>query len=130
MTKDPEEWKYVEMALPPATVPNPQPKEHYASGWKPQENDLRDKPFFIERTKNHMLPIYLTIGQRGMKRTTVIKKIKGDIWLLHEQLVKFLDKNKPTLHPIRSQVNEFAGFIRVNGDFVNASKYWLEKQGY
>lgn len=118
------------MALPPLTVPNPKPKEQYASGWKPQANDLKDRPFFIERTKNHMLPIYLKISERGMKRTTTVKKIKGDIWLLHKQLVKFLDENKTTMHPIRSQVNEFAGLIRVHGDFVNAVKYWMEKQGY
>lgn len=126
VSKDPEEWKYVERALPLTIIPEPVAKETYPSGWKPQTNEVKNRPYFIERTKNHMIPVYLDISQRGVRRHTVIKRIQGDINLFEKELVKFLQKE--SFQPIRSQVNEFAGYIRINGDFVNATKYFLEKK--
>lgn len=126
VTSNTNEWKYVERALPPLLVPALIPKDTYPSGWKPQANNLDDRPYFIERTKSHMIPVYLKIGQRGIRRHTMVKRIKGDIFLLEKELREFLQKE--SFHPIRSQVNEFAGYIRINGDFVNACKYWLEQR--
>lgn len=125
ISKDPEEWKFVEQALPPLTVPIPKPKEEYPSDWKPQAENLKDKPYYVGRTRNHMLPVYLEKKFRGTKQTTHVRLIKGDIWLLHDQLVKFLQPESK--FRIQSQVNEFAGFLRFKGDFVNAIKYWLTK---
>ncbi|KAK5643250.1 hypothetical protein RI129_007095 [Pyrocoelia pectoralis] len=122
----PEEWKYVERVLPPAVVPTPIPKNNYPSKWKPQGDNLKDRPYFIARTKNHMLPVYLCISQRGIRRITKIKNIQGDIWLLEKQLRDFIQPQD--IRPIRSQVNEFAGYIRFHGDYVNAIKYWLMKR--
>ena len=77
-------------------------------------------PFFIQRTKNHMLPVYLKISHRGMKRVTVIRKIHGDIYKLAEQLHKFLvnvnDKE------IGIKVVEVCGRIDIHGDHVNNVK--------
>lgn len=103
-------------------------KSSYPSGWKPQAKNLTDQPYFIERTKNHMIPVYLKLSQRGIQRHTYIRKIHGDIFLLEKELKEFLQKE--SFRPIRSQVHEFAGYIRINGDFVNACKYWLEKKSY
>lgn len=128
VTNDPVEWQYVERVLPSLLIPDPVKKSHYPSGWKPQGQNLSKRPYFIERTKNHMIPVYLKLGQRGIRRHTIIKKIHGDIFLLEKELKAFLQQD--TIKPIRSQVNEFAGYIRMNGDFVNACKYWLEKHNY
>ncbi|XP_018565178.1 probable 39S ribosomal protein L49, mitochondrial [Anoplophora glabripennis] len=128
ITKDPEDWKYVERILPVAVVPEPVKKDVYPSGWKPQGDNLQDQPYFVERTKNHMIPVYLQVAQNGVRRHTKVKFVKGDIWLLEKELREFLQKE--SFGPIRSQVNEFAGFIRFSGDFVNAIKYWLEQKQF
>lgn len=114
--------------MPLSVVPEPTKKETYPSGWKPQADNLRDQPYFIERTKNHMIPVYLDIGQRGIRKFTKLKHVKGDIWLLEKELTEFLQKD--SFAPVRSQVNELAGFIRYSGDFVNAIKYWLEQKEF
>lgn len=75
-----------------------------------------------------MLPVYLRIYQNGLRRHTFIKNIQGDIFLLEKELRQFLQKE--SFQPIRSQVHEFTGYIRINGDHVNACKYWLEKKDY
>lgn len=128
MTNDPNDWKYVERLLPPETVPQPIVKDYYPSGWKPQANNLKDRPYFIPRTKNHMMPVYLEILDRGRKRLTNIRKIQGDIWQLEEELRNFLQKD--SLKPIRTQVNEMNGYICIHGDHVNAIKYYLLNKGY
>ncbi|XP_018330204.1 probable 39S ribosomal protein L49, mitochondrial [Agrilus planipennis] len=126
VSKSPEEWKYVERLLPPLTVPEPVPKETYLSEWRPQLNECLKEKYFIQRTKNHMIPVYLKIGQHGIRKVTIIKNIKGDIWALEQELRDFLQKETPK--PLRSQVNEFAAYIRIYGDYVNAIKYWLTEK--
>lgn len=128
VTKDPNDWKYVEYLFPPLTVPEPKPKEHYASGWKPQSKNLKDRPYFVSRTKNYMMPIYLRITANKTRRETLVKKIEGDIWLLDKELHDFLQKD--SLRPIMSQVNEVGGYIYFRGDHVNAIKYYLQERGY
>ncbi|XP_023014230.1 mitochondrial ribosomal protein L49 [Leptinotarsa decemlineata] len=128
VTKDPHDWQYVQRALPVHIVPEPLKKEVYPSGWKPQGEEMKSKPYFVERTRNHMIPVYLKLGQRGIRKHTIIKNIQGNIFQLENDLLKFLHKD--TFKPVRSHVNEFAGFIRMNGDYVNAVKYWLEQHQF
>jgi len=127
-TQDPIDWEYVKRVLPATVVPEPLKKDKYPSGWKPQAENLDDGPYFIERTRNHLIPCYLNVSHQKTRKTTVLKKIKGDIWLLEKEIKEFLTPQ--FFQPIRSQVNEFAGFIRINGDYVNAVKYFLEEKGY
>lgn len=75
-----------------------------------------------------MIPVYLELSQRNQRKLTYVRKIKGDIWLLHQELKDFLQKESVAL--IRSQVNEFAGYICIHGDRVNAIKYYLTQKGY
>ncbi|CAH0560108.1 unnamed protein product [Brassicogethes aeneus] len=128
VTKDPVDWKCVENILPRKTIPEPVKKDEYPSGWQPQADDMQSRPYYIERTRNHLIPVYLDLAQHNIRRHTIIRRVKGDIWLLEKEVTEFLQtlSNKP----IRLQVNEFAGFIRINGDFVNAIKYWLKNKGY
>lgn len=126
ITKEPEDWKYVERILPLTTVPAPPKKDEYPSGWKPQAENVDHLPYFVQRTKNHMLPVYLEIVRRGNSKQTVIKKIKGDIWLFEKDLRNFLQPNQ--LRPLKLYVNELGGYIQMNGDHVNAIKYFLEQK--
>lgn len=128
VTKDADDWKYVERILPPLTVPEPKRKDHYASDWKPQADNLQQMPYFVSRTKNHMIPVYLRISRNNTKRLTVVRKIQGDIWLLEKELRGFL--RAESSRPLRSQVNELSNYICFNGDHVNAIKYWLSKQNF
>ena len=60
--KNPPEWKYVEELLGLKFVPTPDEKPEYPSGWKPQDPELyKQLPYYIKRTKNHMLPVFLEI---------------------------------------------------------------------
>ncbi|KAH1026697.1 hypothetical protein HUJ05_000327 [Dendroctonus ponderosae] len=128
ITKDPTDWEHVKNLLPATVVPKPLEKTTYPSGWKPQAKDLSDRPYFVPRTKNYMIPCYLKISSLQLKRTTIIRHIEGDIWLLEKEIKEFLAPQ--FFQPIRSQVNEFAGYIRINGDYVNAVKHFLEQKGY
>lgn len=38
-------------------------------------------PYYVERNRNHMYPLYLKIQNRGEKKTTKLKRIQGDIWV-------------------------------------------------
>lgn len=128
ITRDANEWKFVEDILPRSVVPDPKPKSEYPSGWQPPADNLAERPYYVERTKNHMVPVFMETTYRDTRRLTYVKKIKGDIWQLHQELTQFLQNE--SIKPIRSQVNEFAGYICFHGDHVNAIKYYLTQKGY
>ncbi|KAF6211537.1 hypothetical protein GE061_012050 [Apolygus lucorum] len=46
VSKNPEEWKFVERLLPPKCVPTPEPKGVYPSGWRPQDAKAYESPYF------------------------------------------------------------------------------------
>lgn len=123
-TSNPEEWKYVERVLPALTVPEPVQRDVYPSGWQPPAANLETRNYIVARTRNHMMPVYLEAKRRGFQKRTIIRKVEGDIWLLEQQLRAFLeDQCRPKL--VRIQVDEFARKIRIQGDYVNAVKWWL-----
>lgn len=118
----------MERILPPITVPEPKQKDHYSSDWKPQADNLQHLPYFICRTKNHMVPVYLKTSRNNTKRLTFVRKIQGDIWLLEKEMRGFL--RGETSKPVRSQVNELSNYICFHGDHVNAIKHWLSKKNF
>lgn len=126
--KNPPEWKYVERILPKSTVPSVAPKECYSSGWTPQQPNAFKQPYFIKRSKNHMVPVYLQIDYRGTRRRTFIKHITGDIWKLHNELLDYIEYYMAKKE--RSRVNEFTGQITINGDYVNLLKDYLVSKGF
>lgn len=126
--KNPPEWKYVERILPPKTVPTPTTKDEYPSGWTPQKAEAFQHPYFVTRTRNFMLPVYLRLDHRGFRRTTTIKNINGDIWELYHDVIAhikyYMARNE------RAQVNEFTRQIIINGDYVNLMKNYLTSKGF
>lgn len=125
---NPPEWKYVERILPPKTVPPIQPKDEYPSGWKPQTENAFKQPYYIKRTKNGMVPVYLLTTHRNIRKVTLIRYINGDIWELHRDVVAYVENYMQT--KLRTRVNEFAGKIEINGDYVNLVKDYLISKGF
>lgn len=123
--KNPPEWKYVERILAKPLVPEPQPKSEYPSGWRPPANKV-DLPYYVARTKNHMVPVYLSTYFRGERRITKLRKIQGDIWLLEEDLRLTIERRIGK--KIATRVNELSGQIWFKGDYVTIiSAYLMEK---
>lgn len=87
-----------------------------------------DYSYFIERTRNYMQPVYLDRSHRGIKITTKLKKIQGDIWALDRDIKEYLEKCKGRVPP--SQIHEFAGIIKFKGDCVNRIKDWMNIKGF
>lgn len=125
VVKNAPEWKYVERLLAPRVVPKPVAQSEYPSGWKPPQ-PKPDLKYFVARTKNHMLPVYLHRSFRGQRIITAIRRIDGDIWQLEAELRYLIEKrlNKQ----IVTRVNEMNGQIELKGDFVTiVEEYLLEK---
>lgn len=125
---NPPEWKYVEAILPPLIVPKPSVKSDYSSGWKPQTIDPKSTPYFIKRSSNHQVPVYLRITFRGTRRQTIIKNIQGDIWVFEADLRAFLEDYMKKNMSIR--INEFTGRLLILGDYVNLVKHFLAEKGF
>ncbi|XP_013136263.1 PREDICTED: 39S ribosomal protein L49, mitochondrial [Papilio polytes] len=128
VVKNPSEWIYVERLLPFDTIPAVRPKEKYPSGWIPPKEEALNLPYFISRTKNHELPIYLNITFRGMRKITQIKKIEGDIWLLNDILKTHLKESAGQY--VETRVHELGKFIEVKGDYVNIVRDWAHSKGF
>lgn len=126
--KNPPEWEYVERVLRQKTIPVPAAKDAYPSGWTPQQPTAFKHPYFVTRTRNYMVPVYLRIDHRGFRRTTTIKNITGDIWALYHDVMdhikEYMARNE------RAQVNEFTRQIIINGDYVNLMKGFLSRKGF
>lgn len=88
-----------------------------------------DNPYFIRRTKNYMLPVYLDITYRGVRKITIISKIEGDIWALEHDLRTRLENYKAK-RIFASQIYEFSGMIKFKGDYVSRIKEWMEMKGF
>lgn len=128
ISKSPEEWKWVERLLPPKIVPQPKPKTEYPSGWKPPSDAALSLPYFVKRNKNHMLPVHLNISYRGQRRITVIRNIRGDIWLMERELREYLE---PIIKkPIITMVHEVCCSIKIKGDVYLPVEQWLYQKGF
>ncbi|XP_035438036.1 probable 39S ribosomal protein L49, mitochondrial [Spodoptera frugiperda] len=128
IVKNPPEWAYVQRLLPFDTIPQVTPKESYPSGWIPPKEEAKNLPYFIARTKNHELPIYLNITYRGIRQITKIKRIEGDIWLLNDEIKQYLkEKNK---RYVETRVHEVGRFIETKGDYVNDLVQWAHSKGF
>ncbi|KAJ1525194.1 hypothetical protein ONE63_010026 [Megalurothrips usitatus] len=129
VSRNPEEWKYVQDLLPQPIIKDPAPKPEYPSGWRPQ-NPPADAPYFVKRTANHQLPVYMVRrGPRGQVLRTKVRYIQGDIWTLEEEIRAVLKQVYPR-DVVQTQVNEVAGVIILRGDYVSAITEYLKSKGW
>nr|XP_018899656.1 PREDICTED: probable 39S ribosomal protein L49, mitochondrial [Bemisia tabaci] len=129
ITKNPEEWKYVERLFVKPRIPTPKPKDSYPSGWTPQTVDPEKCTWFVHRNKAHMMPVYLDISERGMRRLTKIKKVDGDIWAFYKELKPWLEMVNPG-KILGIKVNEVQQEILIHGDHVNQCRRFLLDRGF
>lgn len=128
ISTSPEEWKFVERLLPKTFIPQPTLKSEYPSGWKPPSESSSSHPYYIERNRNHMYPLYLKIQGRGQIKTTKLKRIQGDIWALHDDLKVYLEKRSKKY--VHMQIQEVSGHINIKGDYVSIVEEWLQDKGF
>ncbi|CAL7941730.1 unnamed protein product [Xylocopa violacea] len=129
VTRDPQEWEYVERVLKPKVIPVPcLENKQYPSGWKPPVSNPHDYPYYVQRTKNYMQPVYLEICYRGSRRITTVRRIHGDIWALESELKEYIKKH--VNKPIGVRTNELIGEIKFRGDYVNIVKKWMDEKGF
>ncbi|XP_077296390.1 mitochondrial ribosomal protein L49 [Arctopsyche grandis] len=125
----PEEWSHVESLLFRRTVPPLIPKEKYPSGWSPPKSSRTSNlPYFVERSCNHMIPVYLNIDFIGMRKITKVKHVMGDIQLLETEIREHLETKNRRI--VATCINECGGSIRIKGDFLLDVKNFLEKKGF
>ncbi|ODM95786.1 39S ribosomal protein L49, mitochondrial [Orchesella cincta] len=125
-----QEWKYVEKLIPPTHVPEPpqDPSTELPSGWR-LPNPPKDCPYNVRRTKNHMIPAYLKIEDRGQVRYTYIRRVEGNIWQLEKDIGQWLQDNYP-LKNIITRTNEISRCVIIKGDLVEDVREWLIAQGF
>lgn len=76
-----------------------------------------------------MLPVYLQISDRGMRRITVIRRIEGDLWKLGDELAQYL-KPKMYYSTIGVKVDELKRAIFLRGDYFEYTKRFLSDKGF
>lgn len=130
VSKDPKEWKFVEDLLPKKIIPPPKYEENLPSGYKPATVKPGQYPYYVKRSRNHMLPVYLVIKRRGMWRVTKVIHISGDIWKLNDSLQKHLAKIYPEDVIFPSRVNEVYGSIIFRGDYYEAICKFFYDRGF
>lgn len=127
--RNPPEWKYVEQLLGKPTIPKPTVKSEYPSGWTPPDPARYKRlPYYIERTKNHMYPVFLHITFRGQRRITKVKYIEGDIWKLEADLHALIQQRVGWR--VYSRINEMNRQILFKGDFVTLIQKHLAALGF
>ncbi|XP_073828639.1 mitochondrial ribosomal protein L49 [Musca autumnalis] len=130
--KNPPEWKYVERLLPKPVIPKVAEKSEYPSGWKPQSVGLKDMDkleYYVARSRNHMVPVYLETTFRGQRRVTIVKRVQGNIWELEKELRAIVEKERKG-KLCATRVNEMSGQIRIHGDYVDVVREYLKSKGY
>lgn len=123
-----EEYKFVERLIPPSRVPTP-PKHAgpTPSGWTPPADSPPSLPYMIRRSRMHNIPVYTDLTH-GSRRTTLVRKVEGDIWALEKDVKQYL--KEVTGKELPTQVNEVTMTLTVKGHFDKELKEWLANKGF
>lgn len=122
------EYEFVERLIPPSQVPAPPKHAGPApSGWCPPAETPPPLPYMIRRSRMHNVPVYtdLTCGNR---KTTLVRKVEGDIWALERDVRQHL--KQVTGRDLPTQVNEVTMTLKVKGHFDAELKEWLVSKGF
>lgn len=123
-----EEYKFVERLVPPSRVPAPPPRAGPSpSGWTPPADAPPPLPYTVRRSRMHNIPVY-TDTTHGSRRTTLVRKVEGDIWALERDVKQHLKEVMGTEPP--TQVNEVTMTLKVKGHVDSELKEWLVSKGF
>lgn len=122
------EYKFVERLIPPSQVPAP-PKHvgRTPSGWCPPAETPPPLPYMIRRSRMHNVPVYTDVTS-GSRKTTLIRKVEGDIWALEQDVKQYL--KEVTGKELPTQVNEVTMTLKVKGHYDAELKEWLLSKGF
>ncbi|XP_012732996.1 mitochondrial ribosomal protein L49 [Fundulus heteroclitus] len=123
-----EDYKFVERLIPPSRVPDP-PKHVGAapSGWIPPAETPPALPYMIRRSRMHNIPVYSDLTN-GNRKTTLVRKVEGDIWALEKDVREHL--RRVTGKELPTQVNEVTMTVKVKGHYEQELKAWLAARGF
>uniref|UniRef100_H2YBH3 Large ribosomal subunit protein mL49 n=1 Tax=Ciona savignyi TaxID=51511 RepID=H2YBH3_CIOSA len=124
-----EAYKHVEDILPPSRIPQPPKHEVYPtpSGWVAPADEVPDLPYFVKRTKYHLLPIIEKEKPKGQP-VTVVYYIDGDIWALEKELKDLI---RPSLEfDPATRVHEVTQSIILKGHHENVIQEFLYEKGF
>lgn len=130
--KEPERWFWVERLLP-KHLDSPHlnlTNTEFPSGYNPQPFVPPDLPYFINRTRNGVYPVYKNVyhsESRGV--TTQISNVIGDVWEFEKDLHDFVQQHEPEF-TYESGVNEAKGQITIRGDCVMTVVEFLKAKGF
>ncbi|KAM8862884.1 large ribosomal subunit protein mL49 [Spinachia spinachia] len=123
-----EEYKFVERLIPPSRVPAaPAHAGRSPSGWTPPADTPPPLPYMVRRSRMHNIPVY-TDMTHGSRRTTLVRKVEGDIWALEKDIKQHL-KEVMGMEPL-TQVNEVSMTLKVKGHVESELKEWLASKGF
>lgn len=89
--------------------------------WSPKPETTPDLPFFVERSSvANSLPVYTDYVGGGTKVVTILRKCRGDISILKEEMEKVVGK----------EVEVRPGKLIVVGNFDRRLKTWLTGLGF
>lgn len=131
----PELWEYVErlarIKVAPSVArrkPNEEPKP-LPSGFYPPPDCPPDLPYFIPRTRNHLLPVYYILNSDPNKCVTTVHKIDGDLWQFERDLRTHLEEVKK-LDKILTSVQETDARVEFKGRHLHEIVDWLHMKGF
>lgn len=81
----------------------------------------------IRRSRMHNIPVY-TDQTKGNRRTTLVRKVEGDIWALEKDVKQYLQE--VTGKELPTQVNEVTMTLKVKGHYDKELKEWLVAKGF
>lgn len=129
--ENPPEWRHVEALLYNKLVPKPSAKDVYPSNWTHPKPELHaNLPYFVRRSRNHMLPVYLHIQQRGVYRYTCVKNVLGDLVEFEEDLKKYLTDRYDSKSIVATRRDEINCIVQIKGDYVIGSRQFLIERGF
>lgn len=132
----PELWKFVERLGRIKVAPQPrrrkagEPIEKLPSGFVPPPETAPELPYFVARTRNHLLPVYYQLHSDPNECKTLVKQVTGDLWKLEEDLRSHLEALSGSNRRILSSVQEPDERIEFRGRYLHQVVDWLHAQGF
>lgn len=96
------------------------PVKFVTGHWAPKPATPPQLPFEVERSAFDLIPVYTDYKSGGNKVITMLRKCKGDIEILKEEMEKVCG----------SEVEVRPGKLVVNGNHVKRLKTWLTGLGF
>lgn len=131
----PGAFAFYERLLPDPYIPIPPPHASYPtpSGWVPPAAKIPDLPYYVGRSRNHNLPVYLDKHFFETRLLTRVNRVEGDIWKFKDDLLKHIEPVNKYPYPIEQhpcQVSEVKRSIRLKGNYVMEVKQFLLQCGF